>query len=324
MDDRRLGTVLGALVGDAAGAILEFYPGNISRSSALRAMQMPGGGSLNVAPGQITDDGELTLALLGAISKHPTHASFPEDQVALAYNSWYKSNPFDIGRTCARAMGCIALSEAGGTLVTQPASYMKAKALEYNILSEANGALMRCSGIPAWYWKLPYETVAQYARIDAALSHPNEACQDCNAAYCAAISCLLGGGSSNDAVSAANSIEMCDKVREWLAGCEPENCKINIGHVKHAFQLAFYHLKKNSTYEDAILNTLTKGGDTDTNAAIVGGMMGALHGASGIPSYMTEPVVLFDCSTHDPNVSMLGYKRPAAYRASNIIKLLSV
>lgn len=33
------------------------------------------------------------------------------------------------------------------------------------------------------------------------------------------------------------------------------------------------------------------GGDTDTNAAIVGGMIGALHGASSIPEYMKMPVL---------------------------------
>lgn len=36
--------------------------------------------------------------------------------------------------------------------------------------------------------------------------------------------------------------------------------------------------------------TLCRGGDTDTNAAIVGGLMGALHGASTIPATMLQPV----------------------------------
>ena len=36
--------------------------------------------------------------------------------------------------------------------------------------------------------------------------------------------------------------------------------------------------------------TLCRGGDTDTNAAIVGGLMGALHGTSVIPAFMLQPV----------------------------------
>lgn len=37
------------------------------------------------------------------------------------------------------------------------------------------------------------------------------------------------------------------------------------------------------TYGEALQRMLLKGGDTDTNAAIVGGMMGAAVGIEGIP-----------------------------------------
>ncbi len=46
-----------------------------------------------------------------------------------------------------------------------------------------------------------------------------------------------------------------------------------------------------SPFEAALRDTLSRGGDVDTNAAIVGGMMGALHGASGIPASMQNPVL---------------------------------
>ena len=51
------------------------------------------------------------------------------------------------------------------------------------------------------------------------------------------------------------------------------------------------HLRLQSSFEDAISNVLSKGGDTDTNAAIVGGLIGALHGAHAIPEEMTAPVL---------------------------------
>lgn len=38
-------------------------------------------------------------------------------------------------------------------------------------------------------------------------------------------------------------------------------------------------------------HVLTLGGDVDTNAAIVGGMIGALHGAASIPAFMSQPVL---------------------------------
>ena len=38
---------------------------------------------------------------------------------------------------------------------------------------------------------------------------------------------------------------------------------------------------------------LLEGGDTDTNACIVGGMIGAAVGLSNIPSTMKDPVLIF-------------------------------
>jgi ADP-ribosyl-[dinitrogen reductase] hydrolase len=49
----------------------------------------------------------------------------------------------------------------------------------------------------------------------------------------------------------------------------------SIGHLKIAFVWAFYYLKNEWTYDDAIKDMLVQGGDTDTNAAIVGGLLGA-------------------------------------------------
>ena len=59
-----------------------------------------------------------------------------------------------------------------------------------------------------------------------------------------------------------------------------------------------------------------KGGDTDTNAAIVGALIGALHGAKNIPIYMKSPVLNFDVTEPES-----GYKRPAMYNASNVLSL---
>jgi len=56
----------------------------------------------------------------------------------------------------------------------------------------------------------------------------------------------------------------------------------HIGHLKIAFMWAFYYLKNEFTYEAAIKDILMKGGDTDTNAAIVGGLIGSYRSVTGI------------------------------------------
>lgn len=63
-----------------------------------------------------------------------------------------------------------------------------------------------------------------------------------------------------------------------------------IGFVAHALRLAFYHLRRRSTFEAALHHTLAAGGDTDINACIVGGMVGALHGAAAIPADLRSKV----------------------------------
>ena len=62
------GCLLGALVGDAAGATLEFLGRKPDAAEVDRALEMVGGGPWRTAPGQITDDGELALCLARALA----------------------------------------------------------------------------------------------------------------------------------------------------------------------------------------------------------------------------------------------------------------
>jgi hypothetical protein len=66
------------------------------------------------------------------------------------------------------------------------------------------------------------------------------------------------------------------------------------------------------SYEEAIKITLMKGGDTDTNAAIVGGLVGSYQ---SIPEYMIRPVLDFDCTAD----GFKHHKRPAEYSVKNVI-----
>jgi ADP-ribosyl-[dinitrogen reductase] hydrolase len=52
--------------------------------------------------------------------------------------------------------------------------------------------------------------------------------------------------------------------------------------LKIAFVWAFYYLKNEWSYKGALKDMLMQGGDTDTNAAIVGGLLGAAYGEEEI------------------------------------------
>jgi ADP-ribosylglycohydrolase len=86
----------------------------------------------------------------------------------------------------------------------------------------------------------------------------------------------------------------CEEVRGWLHEAEtgvrvpysPQD-----GFVRIAFTHAFRHLAAGTSYADALAETLAGGGDTDTNACIVGGLLGARWGASAIPELMRSAVL---------------------------------
>ena len=60
------GSIIGAFVGDAAGAYLEFAH-YVDKEGVEKALKFPGGGAFAVGPGQITDDSEMAMCLLHGI-----------------------------------------------------------------------------------------------------------------------------------------------------------------------------------------------------------------------------------------------------------------
>lgn len=303
--DRAYGALLGVFVGDAAGAPLEFYHKSLTDEIVQNAMHMPGGGSLEVGPGQITDDGELTLSLAHALcGKNPEHG-LPLEDIAKNYVKWMHSAPFDVGNTCMQAFQVANKNmQYPGMENVSLHAYMMQNVIDANKSMESNGSLMRIMPMAIWSAEQSTLVIAHNGRMDAMLSHPNRVCQDCNALYCIAVAHLLNH--KNDADGAIKAVEnfmeeneIHQKVKDWFnqsVSIAELNCKTCIGHVKYAFWLTFYFLRNKMSFADAIHATLMKGGDTDTNAAIVGGMMGALHGFDAIPSYMRDPVESFDCT----------------------------
>ncbi|WP_442816639.1 ADP-ribosylglycohydrolase family protein [Streptomyces sp. NBC_01304] len=55
---------------------------------------------------------------------------------------------------------------------------------------------------------------------------------------------------------------------------------------------ALWALRTTRTYEEALSAAIDLGGDTDTVAAVTGGLAGAVHGAGAIPARWTEPLHL--------------------------------
>lgn len=294
-EDVALGAVIGALVGDAAGAVLEFLGREIAEADVAQAMTMPGGGTWEVAPGQVTDDGELTMSLLRGLCDAPDD---PTAAVAARYAAWVASDPFDIGATTSASLGCLrdpgfaAVAKAEGAHVA-----MARAARERCMRSKANGSLMRATPLAVWGASRDVDRVVAVTRADAELSHPNPACVVSAIAYVRAIRRLvLSPGDVPAAIAEARDAATADEeVRGWLEDAVDRAVIVPFspmdGFVKIGFSHAFRHLAHGTAYEPALRETLLGGGDTDTNACIVGGLLGARFGVSAIPSPLREAVL---------------------------------
>ena len=69
---------------------------------------------------------------------------------------------------------------------------------------------------------------------------------------------------------------------------------VKIGWIRIAWTQAFLALSRGDGYYKAVKNVMAKGGDTDTNAAIVGGLIGAADGLEGIPDEALQSVLNSD------------------------------
>lgn len=299
--DAAFGCLVGALVGDAAGATLEFIDRKPTDEEVARAMTMPGGGFLEVAPGQITDDGELTLCLARALAGSK---SFDPETIAKNYADWIGSRPFDVGNTTRQSIGCFLDAEWQVVCPKEGYAAGMAKAANFSCRdSKANGSLMRATPIGLWGHRMKTNDLALIAKVDSRLSHPNKSCRDAVACYAIAIAHLMNHlGDRKGAMERVTEwadVNAVAEVCHWLDDAR-DNVEVpyhpQIGFIKIAFTHAFRHLWLGTDYPEALRETLAGGGDTDTNACIVGGLIGAACGAEQVTEVMQTAVLNCDTS----------------------------
>jgi len=300
-----LGAIFGALVGDAAGSTLEFLGHTPRPDEVAHALGMVGSRVFNTAPGQITDDGEMSLALLQALIGQPRYNAA---KVAHAYRAWYLSEPFDVGFATSSALGEGQLDDPHLALL------LARNAAVHNSASQANGCLMRASPLGVWAVRVRPEVAVDAALQDARLTHPHPYCQWACAAYVLAIRYLvMNPGDHTGALRQASDLltsheDAPGEVAHWLAQAQNQqlpDCQHNIGHVRIAFILAFAHLARNTAYETALSEVLAAGGDTDTNACIAGGLIGACQGVDAIAPAQRSALLACDTSLGRPRPTWL-------------------
>jgi ADP-ribosylglycohydrolase/fructose-1,6-bisphosphatase/inositol monophosphatase family enzyme len=301
---RAQGCMLGQLAGDSLGGLVEFESAtHIRRTHPAGVRLLVDGGTWDTLGGQPTDDSEMALALSRSIMNH---GAYDPEEAARAYAWWYESKPFDIGRTTRAAVSAAAATRAG-----QSAAAASRNAAVRD--SQANGALMRASPLGILGAGAEEGKAGDWAREDALLTHPNPVCQAANTVFAEALAFAIRTGSSPQetsrfALERAKRAESPQSVIEAIAKAAskpPDDYSTHLGWVLIALQNAFWQLLNTESLEEGIVNTVMSGGDTDTNAAIAGALLGAVHGRSAIPLQWLDRIL---CCR--PISAIAGVKRP--------------
>ncbi|MDP2359168.1 MAG: inositol monophosphatase family protein [bacterium] len=265
---RAQGCLLGQLAGDALGSQVEFLGrAEIAARHPAGVREMADGGAWGTLAGQPTDDSEMALHLARCLVRE---GRFEAAAVRRAYEEWAGSRPFDMGRTVAN--GLAGRPDAD---------------------SQANGALMRISPLGIFGALRDDTSLATCAEAEAALTHPHPLCRQVSSLFVRALALAVREGPA--------PADLHRQVQAWAekeglrpelltslaaaAGGEPVvlDARGRRGWVLLAWQNAWWQLLHASGLEEGLVDTVGRGGDTDTNAAIAGALLGAVHGVSAVP-----------------------------------------
>src|SRR5262245_13329861 len=261
--EKAQGALLGQVIGDSLGSRVEFKSAaEIAKLFPRGVRELADGGPYHTIAGQPTDDSEMALTLARAILRH---RGFERDKVLDAYRDWMQTRPIDIGETTERGLLGLHTTE-----------------------SESNGSLMRVSPIGVWAAGDPARA-AVAAREDSTLTHPNPACVESCAAYCAAIAAGVAGASRKEMVKAA--LAHCSGPAHDAIKRNALPDDFTHGRALIALQNAFFRLSSGASVEEALIATVGCGGDTDTNAAVTGALLGAVYGREAFPTRWVYPVL---------------------------------
>jgi ADP-ribosyl-[dinitrogen reductase] hydrolase len=266
--DRALGAYLGLAVGDALGATVEFMtPGEIARAFAAQGgmhRHIIGGGWLKLAPGQVTDDTTMSLALgQGLLQGDALGRGFDMRLVGDAFVQWWRGRPVDCGNTCRRGIQ----------------RYLHDGSLQGPV-SEGdggNGALMRM--LPAVLATLGDDAAFERVAIaQAHLTHNHPLSDAAILGVGRLLRVLLAGGGAD-----AQQVEI-----ERLVAAEPVFRFTPYpgrasGYVVDTVQTVLHAFTTQPDFEAALIAAVNRGDDADTTGALVGMLAGARCGARALP-----------------------------------------
>ena len=273
--------IMGLVVGDALGVPFEF-----KERDTFKCTDMIGYGTHCQPVGTWSDDSSMTIATMKSLARKG------EIDLADIMKNFYKwlfhglftpyGNVFDVGCTTSRAIKKylytpgIDPKKCGGD----------------GEMDNGNGSLMRI--LPLAFIDCTIEDVFNVS----ALTHAHYISQIACGIYFNIAKYLIKGEAKNEAVEAAMEKYMCadalDKFDrlDFIEELSRDEIR-STGYVVDTLEAALWCFLTTESYKDCVLTAVNLGDDTDTVAAVAGGLAGIYYGIggeTGIPEEWVETI----------------------------------
>ena len=294
-----LGGILGLAVADAVGVPVEFQRRKSLRSNPVTDMK--GYGTYNQPPGTWSDDTSLTLCLLDSlVHKGIDYADIMERFLLWLDKGEYTAHGevFDVGITTRKALHRFRNGTAP---------------LECGGISEqdnGNGSLMRTLPLAFYCKSTEDKAFMDIIHNVSLLTHAHKRSQIACGMYLIIAKSLLEVSDLKSTIGSSleKANEYYGNKKEYAGDLKhyerlfdtgfarlPEREIKSSGYVVDTLEAALWCLLNTSNYKDCVLKAVNLGEDTDTVAAVAGGLAGMFYGVEGIPKEWLNQLARREC-----------------------------
>ncbi|MFK0124253.1 ADP-ribosylglycohydrolase family protein [Streptomyces nigra] len=304
---RAAGAVVGSAVGDALGGPFEFGPpGAFSVRFPVPGAggEMCGGGGWD--PGEATDDTQMAVLVAESLLDR---GGLDLPDIFARFQRWAAAEPKDIGLQTE-------------DVLTNGMPWDLAGAIHFQVNQRAagNGSLMRASTSAVCFAHAGQEATMDAARRIAALTHGDRAAWEGTAIYHELIRVTLEDidplAALPDILARVHPAHRGRYATVLAQDWHPDQATEFNGAVWPCLGSAVWAMRTTDSFEGAMRAAIDLGGDTDTVAAVTGGLAGAYYGLDAIPAHWSEllhvPLPGFDGRVlHLPDLLHLAHRLAA-------------
>ncbi len=289
--------IIGHAIGDALGVPVEFC----SRAEMKEApvSSMLGYGTYPFPAGSWSDDTSMSLCALDVLA----NGYCDLDEVMVNFGKWYYNDEFtptgkmfDVGNTCSYAIDNYFINhknikECGnrGEYANGNGSLMRINpfvlyliARDGKLTLDGIVELFEASNITHWHARAGLGCGIYGIILEAIINMPSRS------------SVLLGIAKAKVYFQCEPQLPHYVRIFDSKFSELPEDEIKSGGYIVHTLEAALWCLLNTSSYKECVLKAVNLGDDTDSIAAVAGGLAGALYGYDSIPKKWLEQLLRRD------------------------------